>query len=79
MKTKLLKGLDEQQTSDIKQNFVHSAPMRAQIQKVLREDISVLLDSMVNEDLYENPNWELVQADKIAQIKMLRKLISYLD
>lgn len=79
MKTKLLNNLSNTEKEDLKQNFVYSKIFRDRLKEVLEKDIEALYASMRNEEMFELPNWALVQADRVAQTKVLKKIISYLE
>lgn len=79
MKTRLLNGLDSEEITRLRENFVHSKPLRDRLIQVLNEEIESLYSSMRKEDLYDSPNWACIQADRIAQVKALKKMVSFLE
>lgn len=79
MKTRVLKGLDDDVAAELKAQFVHSARWRKRMVEVLNEDIDALHASMRKEENFDSPNWSLIQADRVAQVKALKKFISLLE
>jgi hypothetical protein len=79
MKTKLLKNRDDAEVALLKENFIHSKPTRLNLIKVINEDIEALHASMRDETILDSPNWIVIQADRIAQVKRMKKIISLLE
>ena len=79
MKISLTKGLDEQETKEVKQEFISSYHLRKQIIKLMEEEISTLNSSMRDLDRYADASWPYYQADRIGQIRACERLISLLS
>jgi len=79
MKKRLLQGLDERGIQIAKENFAKGYHLREDLTRVLNEDIETCHRSMESENLFEFPNWELKQASKIAEVKVLRRIIGLLN
>jgi len=79
MKTRVLKGLDDETKAELNAQFVHCARWRKRMVEILNEDIDALHASMRNEENFDSPNWALLQADRLAQVKAKRKFISLLE
>ena len=79
MKTKLLKGLDKKGVELAKEDFAKAVGFRKSLAKVLNEEIEALRGSMEKDEAFNCPNWEYFQADRIAQVKSLKRVISYLN
>lgn len=79
MKTRLTKGLDERDQEIERENFHKALGFRKRMIDLLNEEIDGLHASMRDEDGFNNPNWAYVQADRVAQVKALRRIISLLS
>lgn len=79
MKTRILKGLSEEDKSELKAQHLGCARLRKHLIKLLDEDIDALRADMRNEEHYQSPNWPLIQADRIAQEKAIKKVMSLLE
>ena len=79
MKSSLLKGLTKEEVSDLKGTFKTSVLLRKQLTLLLSDENKRLQDDMLEEEILLSPNWSLVQASKLAQIKANNKLISLLE
>lgn len=79
MKTRFLKGLNEEETAELTAQFVHCARWRKRMVEILNEDIESLHASMRKEDNFDSPNWALIQADRVAQVKAVKKFIALLE
>jgi len=79
MKFKLLRGLDKDQISELQQNFIQAQHFRSRLVEVINEEIESLHSSMRSEALFESPNWSLVQVDRVAQVKALRRIKGLLE
>lgn len=78
MKTKLLSDLDENEINLIKENFHFSKPFRDRLITVLNEEMDAISAAMRKDESYEKAAWPYSQADKLGQIKAMRKVISLL-
>ncbi len=79
MKTRLIKGLNEDDAKEIEQQHKSVQRYRKQVVKVLNEEIDTLRKDMLDDSHYESPNWNLIQVDRLAQEKALKKLISLFE
>lgn len=79
MKTRLIKGLNEDDAKEIEQQHKSVQRYRKQVVKVLNEEIDALRKDMLDDSHYESPNWNLIQVDRLAQEKALKKLISLFE
>lgn len=79
MKTKLLKGLDERGGEIAKEDYHKALNYRKLLTKVLNEEIDSLHASMRDEEGFNSPSWPYLQADRVAQVKAFKKVISFLE
>ena len=79
MKTSVTKGLDEQATQEIRQEFIASARLRKRLIQVFQEKIETSRGKSVASSTYDSPNWAYIQADVIGFERALREVISILD
>lgn len=79
MKTRILTGLNEQDASELKGQFIASSRLRKRLVEVLEGDIESLRADMARDEHFKSPNWNLIQADRIAQEKAIRKFISLIE
>lgn len=79
MKTKLLSNLTPEDEAELRQNFVYSLVLRKRLIEVLESEIDSHHASMRKEENFDKPNWALIQADRIAQVKALKRVISLLE
>lgn len=75
MKARLLEGLSEQEQMELRSEFTHCRRLRQRVRDILTKDIDTLVVSMCNDEHFQS-DWAYVQADRVAQVKALRKLIS---
>jgi hypothetical protein len=74
MKTKIIAGLNEQDASEMRASFDACAKVRERLIELLDQEINTIQRDMVKGDHLLNPNWTMVQLDRIAQIKSHEKL-----
>lgn len=79
MKTSLTAGLTKEEKSELSANFINALPLRKRVIEMLEKEIESLNTNMRDEDHFSSPNWALIQADRIAQIKAKKKLISLFE
>ena len=79
MKTAIIKGLNEQESEEMRQSFVHAAHLRKRIQKLLEEKINASNRIVRSKDSYSIPNWAFLQADAVGYERALTEVISLLD
>lgn len=78
MKLNILKDLDKDQKSEMKEMFARSKRLREQMIKVLDDKIDAHLTSMLSKDQY-NGDWAYCQANSLGYIRGLKELKSWLD
>ena len=78
MKSRLSKNLNNEEAEELKLNFNSSLKFRKQLMSLLNEDIAALQNSMLSEENYNSENWQLIQVDRIAQIKSMKKVVDLL-
>jgi hypothetical protein len=78
MKTVILKGLNEQQSEEMRSAFVHSAVLREQLRKILNEKITASNRMVRSKSAFEIANWAYLQADSIGYERALTEVISLL-
>lgn len=79
MKTSITKGMNEQDKSELTAEFKHCYRLRARLVEMLEGQISNIHDNMLNEVVGNNDSWALSQAEKIAEVRATKKLISLLS
>lgn len=79
MKTKLTKGLNEDDAKEILQQHKGCSRYRKRVIALMNEEIDSLRGDMLRDEKYDSPNWALIQVDRIAQEKALRKIISLFE
>lgn len=78
MKTKLLNKVKDENKDELRSSFMASKYFRETLIEILNDEFVVLQNSMLNEDTLESKNWGYYQCDRVAQMKLLRKMIDYL-
>tara|TARA_R110002096_G_scaffold40075_4_gene109286 strand:+ start:155 stop:346 length:192 start_codon:yes stop_codon:yes gene_type:complete len=63
----------------MKEYFLQSLYFRKRLITVIDEEVESLHNSMLNEEDYTSPNWSLLQVEKLAQIKSMKKIKSFLE
>ena len=76
MKLKLTKGLDKEEASKVKADFISAAPFRSHFVKVLSAEIELVRKAMEDENLYEKDNALVLVAKKAEKINALKTIIS---
>lgn len=77
MKTVWLKGITATQAkSEIKQEYLKSAPLRGRLKEILEEKIEAKRGDVRKNNTYDSPSWALVQADAIGYERALSEVIS---
>lgn len=74
MKTKLYKGLSDDERGEIEEIFSRSTRLRNRLVEVLEEEINSLREKMERYDVFDKENWELRHVDLLSQIKQTKKL-----
>lgn len=75
MKSTLLLGQDD---VEFKEAFEKAFYFRKRLSEVLDKEIKSIVTSMCNEDHFKG-DWSLIQADKVAQIKVYKKILGLLE
>jgi len=78
MKTAITKGLNEQQSEEMRHCFVHAAVLRNQLKKLLEEKINASNRVARSKDAYNIPNWAYLQADAVGYERALTEVINLL-
>ena len=79
MKTIILKGLNEQESDEMRQAFAHAAYLRKRLQKLLQEKIDASNKATRSKDAYGIANWAYLQADAVGYERGMQEVISLLD
>lgn len=75
MKTSWTKGLDEQNSSDMRTFFKEGVKLRARLATMLTDMIEEKRNGSTLESHYENPNWAFLQAHRHGYERALRDII----
>lgn len=75
MKLSWTQGLDKELQVDIRQNFKESLVMRKRLEQLLLEKVEASQRETRSKNLYENPNWAYLQADKRGYERALHEVI----
>jgi hypothetical protein len=78
MKTVLTKGLTDDQTTELRKDFVGAIILRNRIIHLLNEKKTNSNDASVSKDLYASPSWAYLQADARGYERALNEVISLL-
>lgn len=79
MKTSWTKGLDEQLTKDVVQNYKEAAVMRRRMAVILSKKIEESAREGRLKDLYESPSWPYLQADKRGYERAMQEVIDLIS
>lgn len=79
MKTRLLNGLEDGLKDEVKREYLSTSHLRKRITDLMEKDIEGVYQSMRDETNYGEASWPFHQAEKIGEIKALKKLISLLE
>lgn len=79
MKSSITAGMNEQERKELESEFSGSFYLRSRIIELLTKDIHNIQKDMTSDEHYSSPNWNLIQVDRIAQIKAIEKIISLLS
>lgn len=79
MKSRLLSGLEDGKKDLVESQWKSSVKMRERLADLLERDVDALHLSMRNEAQYNKASWPYEQAEKIGEVKALKKLISLLE
>lgn len=78
MKTSLLKGLSEDDKTEVRKQFAGSYRLREQITKILTEQRDAHIQKMVS-GTFDAVNWNIEQAATIASVKEINRLIALIE
>ena len=79
MKSRLTAGLTREEADNFAKDFAAATPLRKRIRELLEKDVDSLYASMGEEEVLSSPSWPYLQADRIAQVKAYKKIISLLE
>lgn len=79
MKAKLTRKLQPDQLPEFKENYIRALAFRKHLIEVLEAEIESLHGAMRDETHFENPSWPYLQADRLGQEKMARRVIGMLQ
>tara|TARA_R110000851_G_scaffold258264_1_gene410703 strand:- start:16832 stop:17071 length:240 start_codon:yes stop_codon:yes gene_type:complete len=79
MKTRLLNNLEEGVKAQVHQEYLSSARLRKRITELLEADAEAIYKGMRDSSDYEKAAWAYQQAEKIGEIKALKKLIGLFE
>lgn len=78
MKNSWIKGLDEQQKSDITSSYNASTLMRRRLIEILKDKSDTSNKTARSKTTYDNPNWAYLQADAVGYERALYEIIDLL-
>ena len=79
MKSSILANLDSERQGEIRGEFVSSRLFRERIIEMLEKDIQGYYDSMGAKDAFLEPNFAMVQAERLGRINECKKIIALLQ
>lgn len=79
MKTSITSGLNDLQASEIKSEYLGSQQLRKRLIELLIKKQQSSLKKRRGEDVYDSPNFALLQADQIGYERAIDELISLLS
>lgn len=79
MKTVWTKGLTEEQTTELRKDFVGSAILRGRLKELLEEKAKLSRDGSVSKDAYNSPNWAYLQADARGFERAILEVLSLIE
>jgi len=78
MKTLILKGLNEEQQVEMRQEYIHAVHLRQQLKKLLNEKIDASNKTVRSKDAYGIANWSFLAADAVGYERAMLEVISLL-
>ena len=78
MKTIIVKGLNEQESDEMRQAFAHASYLRKRIIKLLQEKVDASNRTVRSKDAYGISNWAYLQADAVGYERAMQEVISML-
>lgn len=79
MKTVWVKGLAEQEATEVRQEYVGAARFRAKLTEMLNAKRNERREASLSSDSYVNPNWAYLQADAVGYERALKEVISLIS
>lgn len=79
MKTSLTSGLNDAQASEIKNEYLGSPLLRKRLVELLVKRQATSLKKRRGEDIYDSPNFALLQADQIGYERALDEVIALIS
>lgn len=79
MKVAWYRGLDDQQTRDIKSQYAGSPLLRRRLKHIIAGLVEDSVSSARSKLTYDSPNWALLQADQRGYERALVEISSYLN
>lgn len=79
MKTVWTSGLDAGKKVEVKQEFTSAHHLRMRLKELLNKKIDNSRKQVTLKELYDSPNWALLQADNVGFIRALEEVISLLE
>lgn len=76
MKTVWTKGLNAEQTTELKKDFVGSVILRKRLQAILEDKVTLSREGSMTKEGYTNPNWAYLQADARGYERAMSEVIS---
>lgn len=78
MKKSWTMGLDDQETIDVRANFIEALVMRKRLLTMIADKISESQTVSRSKLTYESPNWAYLQADQNGYERALSEIMSLL-
>jgi hypothetical protein len=79
MKSRITANLSEAEATSLTKDFASAVKLRRRLVELLEKDIETLHTGMRDEDILLSPSWAYFQADRVAQVKALKKIISLIE
>jgi hypothetical protein len=79
MKVRWTAGLNKQDATEMKADYVAAAVLRRRLKRLLEDDIGDSQRTARSKLLYENPNWALLQADQRGYERALAEIIALIE
>lgn len=79
MKLSWTQGLDKELQVDIRQNFKESLVLRKRLVELLLDKVTSSQRESRSKQLYDNPNWAYLQADKRGYERAMHEIIDLIS
>ena len=79
MNVKWTKGLDKQQTIEMKTNFIESRLTRERLKKILEDELDGSIKEASSKEHFFMPAWSEYQASLLGEQRAYRKLINLIE